>query len=295
MLERHRMSYGWVWMLIAMGCGGATQQREPRQVEKPLADVEFEGDLQHVEKAEPKNPKMRVIHAVADSSAGAVALFLDDEQSPTAASLPFKSATEYLPISGDGARKVALRPANSDSKAETFFDGQTPKLEEGKIYTAIAYGLVSQDPKITLAAADDPDAKPSAQITRLRWFHAVPGVGPIDVCVPGEKARDPGKPLFANVDYGAFSSDGDNLQEGYANLTANVDMALQIRSHKEAVCSGRVLGIVHFKAPAASNQTAIVLASLKGKGSKRTPGSVLFCLDSPAPSPNCGETALSKR
>jgi hypothetical protein len=102
----------------------------------------------------------------------------------------YKTVTPYTEI-GDNVVKFHLRTAHDTSLTAD----NTETLTNGNRYTIIA--MPSKDGGVKLSIVKD-DVVPDSGKTRLRVFHAAPGLADVDVLIEGQK-----DPLFDNVGFGS--------------------------------------------------------------------------------------------
>ena len=253
------------------------------------------------EPAEPPPPQpagLRVIHASPDRTLASVSAFLDDSAVAAVQGLAYKNIAGYLELT-PGAHGLVLRRPNAPAAAAPALSLRTDDLDAGGRYTAIVHGLAAGSPRIAVAVGTDSLTPPEEGKARVRFFHALAGLGAVDVCLPGRPARPaapnqpaqaavPASAVFANVAYGAFGS----VQGGaYADVPAGAPVTLQVRAQNARPCAGLLRGTVTFTPPTASVLTAVAVG--RAVGAPPVARELLVCTDGPVSgAPSCRATAI---
>ena len=226
----------------------------------------------------PPTASVRVIHASPDRAAARVDVYVGSNGTPGVSALEFRHAAGPLSLP-TGAQDVALRAAGAAADAAPLYSHASPALEADHTYTVIALGLAgnAQSPLGIAAAADDSTA-PESGSARVRFFHAVAGLGAADICVapvparpaaPGRAATpaQPARAVFANAAYGAFTD--------YAAVPAGAAVTLQVRVRNARPCAGLVRGTVTVTP--AQGVATLVATGRVGVGPTNVPRVLLVC------------------
>jgi hypothetical protein len=252
--------------------------------------------------AEPPPPPqpagLRVIHASPDRTLASVSAFLDDSAVAAVQGLAYKGVAGYVELT-PGDHAVVLRRANAAAGAPPALSVRTDTLDPGERSTAIVYGVTVGTARLALAAGTDLLGLPEEGKARVRFFHALVGLGAVDLCLPGTAARPaapnqpavaatPASTLFANVAYGAFGS----AQGGaYVDLPSGSPVVLQVRAQNARPCTGPVRGTVTVTPPSASVVTTVAVGRVVG--APAVPRELLVCLDAPVSgAPSCAAVAI---
>lgn len=209
--------------------------------------------------APPPTASVRVIHASPDRAAARVDVYVGSNGTPGATALEYKHAAGPLTVP-TGEQDIALRAAGAANDAAPLYRHASPALEASRTYTAIAHGLAgnAQTPVAVAAAADD-DTAPEDGHARVRLFHAIAGLGTVDVCTAPVAARpaaagrpavaaQPARAIFGDAGYGAFTD--------YVSVPAGAAVTLQLRAHAARQCAGLLRGTVTLT-PAAGVATLV--------------------------------------
>ncbi len=227
--------------------------------------------------APPPMAAVRVIHASPDRPLASVDLYLNDQTTPAATALAYRSITGALRVT-PGEHAVPVRIAGTAATEAAPATAHTPALEGDHRYTVIAHTGAHG---VAFAAADDDLAAPDAGHAKVRFFHAVVGVPAVDVCRPATPARaaaaghpaEPAHPataVFANVAPGTFGT------EGYVDVVGGAAVTLQLRGHGARPCAGAALGAVTFTPADRSVTTAVAVGRTTPPAAPRA---LLLCSD----------------
>lgn len=240
----------------------------------------------------PPQAHVRVIHASPDPAAATVAVFLDNNTPAAIPSLAFKAVAGYVDLPA-AAHHVAIRPASAAATTEPVLQGETPALEANHHYTVIAHGLAASDPRLALASLTDDADQPEAGHAYVRFFHALAGLGAVDVCMPGATARAPATPVFTNVAYGSASANVTGGHGGYANVPTGHEIRLQVRRQHARPCTGAVVGAVTVNPADRSVVTAVAVG--RAGGTPAVAHELLVCTDAPtaAPTSQCNAVPIA--
>jgi len=251
------------------------------------------------EAAPPPAPAgLRVIHAAPDRALASVSAFVDDSAVAAVQGLAFKAVAGHLELT-PGEHPLVLRRAADAATAAPALAIRTPALAAGTRYTAIVHGLATGTPRLAVAASADSPAEPEAGKARVRFFHALAGLGAVDLCLPARPARPaaanqpaaaavPAAPVFANVAYGAFGSvQGSEFTE----VVAGAPVALTIRAQNARPCTGAVRGTVTVTPASGAVLTAVAVGRVVG--APAVARELLVCTDAPLDgAPSCPATPI---
>lgn len=247
----------------------------------------------------PAPAGLRVIHASPDRAAATASVFLDDAQVAAVQALRYKSVAGYLQLPA-GEHAVVVRAVGAPATASPALSTRTPGLDAGRGYTAVVHGLTGAAPRLALAASADETTQPEAGKARVRFFHALVGLGAVDICRPGAAATparpaangqpaqparpaQPAEALFANVAYGAFAA--------YADVTAGHPVTLQIRAQNARPCTGLVRGTVTVNPADRAVLTAVAVGRVAG--APPVARELLLCADGAVDgAPTCNAVAI---
>ncbi len=237
----------------------------------------------------PRMASVRVIHASPDRAAASVDLYVDELPTPIATAVAYRSILGAVEVPS-GEHAIHVRPAGTAVTVAPAFTGHTPALEADHRYTVIAHGLVGGAAPHGLALAADADstASPEAGTAHVRFFHAIVGLGAVDLCRPATPARpaaaaQPARPavpaaaVVENVAYGAFASTGrDGQSSHYLPVPAGSALTLQIRAHAARACTGALRGTVTLTPADRSVVTAVAVGRATAP---MAPRALLLCSD----------------
>ena len=247
----------------------------------------------------PRMASVRVIHASPDRAAASVDLYVDELPTPIATAVAYRSIIGAVEAPA-GEHAIHVRPAGAAVTVAPAFTGRTPALEADHRYTLIAHGLVGGAAPHALALAADADstAAPEAGTAHVRFFHAIVGLGAVDLCRPATPARPaaagqparPAAPVAAvveNVAYGAFAS---GPSSHYLPVPAGAALTLQIRAHAARACTGPLRGTVTLTPADRSVVTAVAVGRATAPMSPRA---LLLCSDGTYDgAPSCTPAAI---
>ncbi len=239
--------------------------------------------------APPPPASVRVIHASPDRAAASVDLYADDLATPIATAVAYRSIVGAVSVP-PGEHTLHVRPAGAAATTPAALSATTPALEGAQRYTAIAHGLVGGAAPHALAIAADADAlaAPDAGTAHVRFFHAIVGLGAVDVCRPATPARPaaagqparpatPAAPVLVNVAYGAFASaDRDGQPSHYVPVPAGAPLTLQVRARAARPCAGLLRGTVTLTPADRSVVTAVAVGRVTAP---LAPRALLLCSD----------------
>ncbi len=242
-------------ILTLFACGPTAQEPE-----EAIAPAEAgAGDEIPSEPPPPPPPAyLRLVHASPDPAASNLQLSSDGE--PLISDLTLHTGSTYAELA-PGAHMLSITPTGAEASATLTF-AESPELTSGAHYTAIVHGLTSGAPPIGLAIAMERNQPPAEGRANVRVFHAIAGVDALDLCVAGASPRDPAIVLYPGVEYGAFgaSESGD-----YAELPAEGELALQLRTRHATPCRGRLLGVARTALSAGENHMLVLLGRTTGR------------------------------
>lgn len=234
---------------------------------------------------EPAAPVVRlpaqviVVHAVPVPEAASVNLFLDSSAEPAFPALAF-GARSGARATAPGPNHLAVRPASAANDSAPLVRLESTDLDADKTYLFIVHGGGASGSSPQLSVTDDttpPEAADGA--VRLRFFHAISGVGAVDVCAPGATARAPATPVFVNTANGAWATPmGANRVGDYATVAPGDAVRLQVRARNDRPCAGAVLGVVTLNL---TNAHAVSTAIALGRATSAPLPQVLLCPTGP--------------
>ncbi len=248
---------------------------------------------------------LRVINASPDRGAASVSVFLDGSEVAAVQGLAYRAIAGYVQLPPQ-AHPVSVRSAAANAPARPLLTAVTAALAEGGRYTAVVHGLAAGAPALALAVSQDSDAQPDAGKSRVRFFHALVGLGAVDVCTAATPARPaqpaaagrpaqaaqpatPAQPVFTNVAYGAFATVGD-APGGYAEVPAGAPVTLQVRAQNARPCTGALRGSVRITPADRAVLTAVAVGRVVG--APAAPRQLLVCTSPADGAPTCTPTAI---
>ncbi len=198
--------------LAPLACGGATPSARRRRT-RPSSSTRSPGrSSTSTARRRPRPPApcrrtrgrggraaaaaargIRFIHASPDRGLASVSAFLDDSAVAAVQGLAYKAVAGYLEVT-PGDHAVVLRRANAPAGAAPALSVRTDTLDPGARSTAIVYGLATGTPRLALAAGVDLLGLPEEGKARVRFFHALVGLGAVDVCRPPRRPPAPPRP-----------------------------------------------------------------------------------------------------
>ncbi len=251
----------------------------------------------------PAPASVRVIHASPDRAAASVDLYADDLPTPIATAVAYRSIVGAVSVPA-GAHTIHVRRAGAAVTTPAALSATTPALEGGQRYTVIAHGLVGGAAPHALTIAADADAMPTpdAGTAHVRFFHAIVGLGAVDVCRLATPARPaaagrpavaavPAAPVLQNVAYGSFASaEHDGQASHYVHVPAGAALTLQVRAHAARPCAGLLRGTVTLT-PA--DQSVVTAVAVGRATAPLAPRALLLCSDGTYEgAPSCTPVAI---
>lgn len=243
-----------------------------------------------------------MIHASPDRAASSVSVFIDSSEVAAVQGIAYRSIAGAVRLT-PAAHPVVVRSAAASATSLLTFD--TPELSEGQRYTAVVHGFSAGAPRLAVAIAQDSETQPDAGKARVRFFHALAGLGAVDLCTAAIAARAaqpaaggrpaqpaiaaaPAAPVFSNVAYGSFAANG---QESYAEVASGAAITLQVRAQNARPCTGLVRGTVRVTPADRAVLTAVAVGRLGG--APAVPRQLLLCTDAPTDgAPTCTPSAI---
>lgn len=260
---------GLVTAIVLTACGGRSTPTSTTPHDAP-PETPTQADAGPV--AAAPGTQVRLIHAAIESREQVVTLLADGTATTTPTGYQFSSA--YLALT-PGAHEISARANDAE------LIGASLTFPEG-LSTLVAYS--TGDFPVALAMAADVTTTPAANTAQVRFFHAIIGQGPVDICLVGESARSDGTPIIANVAAGSLGE--------YATVAGGGELALQLRAQHGTPCHGRVIGVARFTPASESNYTLIFVGM---QGRHRVAPELLFCADPPASDTSCATLAIDAR
>lgn len=229
----------------------------------------------------PPPARVRVIHAAFDPLAAAVGIAFDGE-APLITDLAYQRASDYVELPA-GTHALSLIGADGSE----ILAWTAPELTQ-ESFTTIVLSSAEIMPVAFAVSADLPEP-PGGNFAALRVFHALEGLGTLDVCIAGESARADGVLLFRAVAPSSFAG-----EEGarYAELPASGETTLQLRATHARTCHGRVQGVARFT-PIAGNRYTLVAVGRDAR--PRIDREFLICADPPATDVSCAAVPITNR
>ncbi|MBI5512571.1 MAG: DUF4397 domain-containing protein [Deltaproteobacteria bacterium] len=226
----------------------------------------------------PAVARVRVIHASPEPLAQTVVVYLDNAPTPVIPALQYRTAVGYADIPV-GTHTVQARLPNQPPTSPPALNWQTPVFEEHHTYTIVAHGLALEQPAVTFAPEEDRGLAPAAGTSTVRFFHAVVGIPPVDVCLTS------GASVFTNVPYGQW---GTGASGGHSTTSPGGAVTLVLRVAGGNACTGRVLGRVDGTLPAGANMSFVAVGRVvpRGVGGQGAPLELLACTDAPLDGPS---------
>lgn len=210
--------------------------------------------------------------------------------SPVVSGVGYKSAQPWVEVpQGEFQGTIT-----GDVPTNPFTAGSLFTTSDGPYLTLFAYGISGPGGGFaTTALADRPGGPAPDGTARVRFFHALVGVGAVDVCVPGATARAAGTAVWANTGFGRRGQASDDTY-GYASVPAGAEVTLQVRAANEArPCSGAIAGVVRLTPPAHGVLTAVAVG--RATGTPAAARELLLCSDDHSAAPSCSSVAIAAR
>lgn len=227
----------------------------------------------------PRPAHVRVLHLAAGAAGATLTATAGAADSPIGQipDIAFAAGGAYLeiPMSGDSMTlPVSIAAGEQSASLEA-------PLRAGVPATLI---VVSDEAGtgVQLVPTEDEALGVTAQI-RGRFVNAMHGVPSVDFCIPGESAREPGRPIFFNVAYGAVA--GTETPAHYIPVPMSGEGRIQVRqsgAEGSEPCRGRVLGAATVPAADGSvphNFTIAVVGRMRGRPA--VPRQLVICEDMP--------------
>lgn len=261
--------------VLSLACGSPSE--EATELEAST------GDEEPLPPPPPPPPPahVRVIHAAFDPLAAAVGVAFDGE-TPSVTELAYQRASAYVEVP-PGMHAVSLIGADGSE----ILAWTAPEMTEDS-FTTIVLSSVEIMP-VVFSVSGDTNEPPAGNAAALRVFHALDGMGSVDVCIAGESARADGVLIFGGLEANSFAG-----EEGarYAELPASGETTLQFRAAGARTCHGRVLGVARFTPIAGSRYTVIAV----GRDTRpRIDRELLICADPPATDVSCAAVPITNR
>jgi hypothetical protein len=260
--------------LLSVACGSPPEE---------TAEVETTtGDEEPPPPPPPPPPAhVRVIHAAFDPLAAAVAVAFDGE-APSITELAYQRSSEYVEVSA-GMHSLSLIGADGSE----ILAWTAPEMAE-ESFTTIVLSSAEIMP-VAFSVSADMTEPPAGTAAALRVFHALDGMGAVDVCIAGESARADGILVFGGLEPNTFAG-----EEGarYAELPTSGETTLQLRATNARTCHGRVQGVARFTPIAGSRYTVVAV----GRDARpRIDRELLICADPPATDVSCAAVPITNR
>jgi hypothetical protein len=199
--------------------------------QSPVTDSSS-GDETAPSEAPPPSPPpapahLRIVHASPGAASASISVALDDA-APALDQLAFHQGSDYLEVDA-GPHALVVR------------------------------GVAS----IETGTTADRDAAPPEGAAAVRLFHALVGTDALDTCVAGAGPRDPATLLFGAVQYGALGAGAEGAP--YVEISADGELALQIRAPHDTPCGGRVIGVARTALTPGTSHTLVIVGRASGR------------------------------
>lgn len=266
---------------VAAGCGGGGDSESGGGAGGESSGGE-QSDVVQQEPPPPPAPRpahVRVLHLAAGAAATPLTATAGTAEAPVGQvpDIAFAAGGAYLevPMTGD-----TMTLPVSVAAGEQTANLEAP-LRAGVPATLV---VVSGEDgtSLQLVPTEDEALAVTAQI-RGRFINAMHGVPMIDFCLPGETAREPGRPIFFNVQYGSVA--GTETPAHYIPVPMSGEGRIQVRqsgAEGSQPCRGRVLGVATVPAADGSqphNFTIAVVGRMRGRPA--VPRQLVICEDMP--------------
>lgn len=273
-----RTRSGSVYGVVVTVALGACQTAGPTGVvytQPPTATVESAPGVETGPVAPGAGARVRVIHASPDTMASNVVIYLDNARTPAVPNIAYRQAVGYQAASA-GSHLVQARLPGFAADSPPVLSWSTPAFAAGRAYTVVAYGLASElaGPPVAFAAVEDLNEGPAAPAAQMRFFHALVGAPPVDLCTTGTV-------VFQNVRYGTWGS----AASGRYMPGPSGPAVFAVRQSGGAPCAGQVVGSVRLNFAAGSNSTLIAVGRA-GAGRSNIAPDLLHCTDTPLAGPS---------
>lgn len=261
-------------LLFLSACGGSppppdTTPHPGPQTAAPAPEPEPGPEPLELDAGEIQVRFLHLAGALADKSFEA---FVGADASiPTFPRLPFEAAAPYSTVK-NVAEGIPIR-VRGEGVAEVTGSIQGGP---GSYHTVVILSDPSDAAKIQLVPLGDNAPRPSGDAARARFFHALAGTGPVDVCTAGPNRGDPQTALFFGVAYGASSGD-------HMDLPGTPPVRLQVRAASQEACTGRSLGVIVVAPPEGTTidrQNITLFGVSRGSG-RRATRDVYVSIDQP--------------
>jgi hypothetical protein len=262
--------------MVACGGGESTTGGEPSATEGGETVVVAEP----APEPPPRPVQVRLLHLAAGAATTPVAAAAGSPDASLAqlTDVAFRTATAYSevqPPAPEGTVPVSVAAGSATATLEAPYRAGTP--------ATLIVVTNPQDPsQIVVTATEDDPTTVMGQL-RGRFINALVGTDTVDFCLPGDRPRDPGRPIFTGVAYGQVA--GTETATRYIPLSLAAGGRLQIRQGAQNGCTGRVIGTAEIPAPdpnVAHNLTIAVVGRASGRPA--VVRELLVCEDAPNPS-----------
>ncbi len=258
--------------LLGVACGGGGSAPEEETTTTTGDETTTVAEPEPQPPPPPRPVQVRVIHLAAGASGAAVTA----SAGPASVSdVAFKSASAYAEMTP---------PAESGTVPVQVSAGEATATFEAPYRAGVPATLIvvtnPQDPTQVVVNATEDDPTTVMGQLRGRFVNALLGTEAIDFCLPGERPRDPGRPIFTGVQYGTVA--GTETANHYIPVSLAGGGRLQVRAAAERGCTGRVIGTAEIPPPdpnVAHNLTLAVVGRMSGRPAVAR--ELLVCEDAP--------------
>lgn len=261
---------GVVAALAGVACGGGSAPAAEETVTETEQTSGTEVVAERVEEPPPPPPapaRARVIHAAGGLATTGVTGTAGDT---SLGEVAYKAASAYTDVAQVAPINIAVMSATATAEG----------LTAGAPATFVVLSEAATPANVQVLPLVD-EAQTVMGQQRGRVVNALLGAASIDVCAPGESARDAGRPIFSNIEYGQVGGI-PAFPSRYQPMTLAGAVRVQIRQHAESSCSGRVIGtaeIPAIDANSAHNLTFVVVGRASGRPAVAR--ELLICQDAP--------------
>jgi len=262
-------------VVLCVGCGGSGRPVRIGPAAAHPTETEQAPTTQSAPTA-PVGARVRIIHAAIEARDVRVSIVADGAAASLVGPTGFQFASAYGALTA-GDHTLSVRDESHELIAATL------SLAEGS-HTIVAFSTA--DFPVALAAVPDATDEAPAEMANVRLFHAIVGMGPIDLCLAPEGGRGDGHPLIAGVAPGTFGEPTG----AYTGAHAGATLALQLRARDATPCHGRAIGATSFTPAAGNSYTLVAVGRTRGR---RAPIELIFCADPPAADTSCATLVVT--
>jgi hypothetical protein len=270
---------------IFAGCGGGSADDEGGEQsvgagESSGSENTVVADPEPTPPPAPSPARVRVLHLAVGAAEATVNVIAGSVDAPVGqvSDVAFKVPSAYAEVPMTGQTMEVPVNVTSGSVQATF----SAPVRAGVPATLIVVSNPEDPTQLVVTATEDEAAAVTGQL-RGRFLNAIVDVPAVDFCLPGERPRDPGRPIFTNVAYGQVA--GTETPAHYIPVSLAGGGTLQVRASAETGCTGRVIGSAEVPPPDGStphNLTIAVVGRMRGRPAVAR--ELLVCEDAPGQS-----------